>query len=130
MGDATSVTFKEAGVCSKIYRSLHVSYEASFHEACADTRPLKDLQRVELFTKRWIENSMGRAWQAICSSEVLTYNSIVSLFQTLIAPFGKEHPFSCVPTMLTQAIGRPPFDWPFIGQQVQLLCNAWRCPMY
>merc|ERR1711920_479285 len=71
----------------------------------------------------------GRAWQAICSSEVLTYDSIVSLFQNLIAPFGKEHPFSCVPAMLTQAIGRPPFDWPFIGQQVQLLCNAWRCPM-
>lgn len=44
--------------------------------------------------------------------------SVVMLFQELLAPFGEEHPFSCVPGVLSQSIGRPPRDWEFLQEAV------------
>merc|ERR1719221_814462 len=69
---------------------------------------------------------MNRAWQAIDNSErIVTHDSVVQLFQNLLAPFGEEHPFSCIPAALTLNIGRPPSDWPFIRQNANKLFANW-----
>merc|ERR1712194_756047 len=84
---------------------------------------------VELFTRNWMENSMSRAWQAIENSpKLLSQETIVRLFQHLLAPFGDEHPFSCVPAALTQRIGRPPRDWPYLWNEARRLCLSWGQP--
>lgn len=111
---------------NKIFKYLHTSHEAAFKEARADVRPLEDLQRVEVFMRVWMDNSMGRAWQAIDQSDrLLTHETVVRLFQNLVAPFGEDHPFSCVPAALTKRIGRPPRDWPFIWTEARRLCLSW-----
>merc|ERR1712194_860745 len=71
----------------------------------------------------------NRAWQAIeTSPKLLSQEAIVLLFQHLLAPFGDEHPFSCVPAALTQRIGRPPRDWPFLWNEARRLCLTWGQP--
>merc|ERR1712070_145888 len=108
MFDATQATFGEEAVCSKVYKTLTSAHEKAYIHACEDTRPLQDLQRVELFVKAWMEDSMGRAWQALDNANAMSAENVTRLFENLIAPFGEDHPFSCVPAALTQSIGRPP----------------------
>jgi len=129
MWQSAETTFGAGTACSKIYKSLHTTHEAASKEARADTRKLPDLQRVELFTKTWMESSMNRAWQAIeTSPKLLSQENIVLLFQNLLAPFGDEHPFSCVPAGFTQRIGRPPRDWPYLWNEARRLCLSWGQP--
>lgn len=102
---------------NKVYKGLKSAHERAREETLAS--PLRDdLQRVEFFTKSWIHNSMGKAWQAIEQGGLMNPESVVMLFQELLAPFGEEHPFSCVPGVLSQSIGRPPRDWEFLQEAV------------
>mmetsp|Transcript_27090 Transcript_27090/g.59011 ORF Transcript_27090/g.59011 Transcript_27090/m.59011 type:complete len:118 (+) Transcript_27090:3-356(+) len=71
---------------------------------------------------------MGRASQAI-GSDVLTLEAVVRLFQNLVAPYGEDHPFSCVPALLTQKIGRPPRSWPFLRRVAKQLLRSWHMPL-
>merc|ERR1712008_413191 len=98
-------------------------------ESVADSRPLEELQRVEIFIRKWIDDSMRRAWcslEALEAPGTLTDKSVMRLFQALAAPFGDEHPYSCIPDCLTKGIGRPPQDWKFIGQVVKQLFDTWK----
>merc|ERR1712216_231591 len=117
MFDATQATFgEEEAVCRKVYKTLSSSHEKAYIHVCEQTRPLQDLQRVEFFMKAWMENSMGRAWQALENADVMSEENVTRVFENLLAPFGEDHPFSTVPASLTQSIGRPPMTWPFISQ--------------
>merc|ERR1711982_128776 len=86
-----------------------------------------DLARVENFTKKWLEDSMNRAWGSIDQcGEKLSEGNVARLFQNLVAPFGDDHPFSCIPGALTEKIGRPPRDWAYIRQAVKNLFSSWQ----
>merc|ERR1711879_768955 len=88
---------------------------------------LHPLRRVERFLSEWMEQSISRAWQSIDNSGVTINEGLVEkLFQNLIAPFGEDHPFSCVPTALTESIGRPPHDWPFMRKAAKTMFESWR----
>merc|ERR1719215_1345633 len=69
---------------------------------------------------------MSRCWGAVQESEsVLSVENCEMLFRTLIAPFGKDDPFSCIPPDFTATIGRPPTDWAFIGDAIGDLFSRW-----
>jgi len=129
MWDATSATFgsDDSKVQSKVYNALHKAYQGALDECIMDSRPLGDLEKVEMFTKRWIDDSMRRAWSSIEGSDrIITPQTVISLFRNLVAPFGADHPFSCVPANLIDNIGRPPSDWPFIKHTVSHMFTVWR----
>ncbi len=109
---------------NKVYKGLKSAHERAREETLA--APMRDdLQRVEFFTRSWIHNSMGKAWQAIEQGGLMNPESVVMLFQELLAPFGEEHPFSCVPGVLSQSIGRPPRDWEFLQEAVREFFVNW-----
>jgi len=111
---------------SKVWNALSKSYKPSIDEVMNDPRPVPDLMRVEMFTKRWVTDAAGRMWASIEGSEhILTVDTMGQFFSALLAPFGAEHPFSCIPRSLTSRIGVPPADWPFIWDTVQNLFNEW-----
>ncbi|CAK0885034.1 unnamed protein product, partial [Prorocentrum cordatum] len=132
MWDATCATFPGDHACGRIFRYLHASYPEALRGAKdeAMSKKLSPLKRVELFMSRWMEGSMHKAWQAIHGSEqLLTLDSLLRLFGSLLAPFGEDHPFSCVPTELTERIGRPPRDWPHVARVARQLLASWRQPV-
>jgi len=49
----------------------------------------------------------------------------MELLRRFIAPFGAEHPFSCLPGALTEGLGRPPTDWSFIRTVAHQLFRQW-----
>lgn len=117
MWDVTSATFGDGN--SKIYKALKMGHAAALEEAKSHSAPKHALERVQLFLQLWIDGSMGRVWQSVDGAEVIfTAKSISTLFGHLIAPYGEEHPFSCVPAVLTQKIGRPPSSWDFLEECV------------
>merc|ERR1712217_235102 len=88
--------------------------------------PEQELAMVENFFRSWMDSSMSRCWGAIQDSEqVLSVDNCELLFRTLIAPFGKDDPFSCIPPEFTATIGRPPTDWAFIGDAISDLFARW-----
>jgi len=127
MWEATSMIFSDIKAQSKIYTALHKTYQGALEETMADSRPLEKLQRVEIFIRKWIDDSMRRAWCSLEAVEdTLTDKCVLRLFQALVAPFGDEHPYSCIPDCLTRGIGRPPREWKFIGQVVKQLFHTWK----
>jgi len=116
---------------TKVFHALGKSYWPVLDEVLEATidaeiqgwlSPEQELQRVELFMKRWIDDSMGRCFAAIQDSDsLLTADRTETLFRTLLAPFGNDDPFSCIPCLLTETIGRPPSDWAYITQALEEL---------
>lgn len=125
MWDSTAATFSEVALCAKVYKAVHQAHEQAFNMAASDLRHMEDIKRVELFMNHWLEGTVTKAWKAFESGSQLSQETVVQLFQRLIAPFGEGHPFSCVPPVLTQSIGRPPRTWPFLEQAVQSLEASW-----
>jgi len=126
MREATNIVFPNSKVQRKIFNALHKTYDGALDLSMADSRPLPELERVEIFVKKWIHDSMNRAWGGVEASEVtLTDKMVLRLFQTLMAPFGDESPHSCIPECLTGDIGRPPQDWKFMEHVVKKLCDTW-----
>merc|ERR1712217_59344 len=123
------------GSVSKVFHALSKTYWPALDEVLQQSlmadfqgwlSPEQELQRVEHFFRRWANESMNRCWGAIPDAEtVLTVDIAETLFRTLLAPFGDEDPFSCVPQIFTETIGRPPTDWAFIGQALQEVFNQW-----
>ena len=126
---ATSATFgsDDSKTQTKVYNALHKAYQGALDECIMDSRPLDALKKVEMFTKRWIDDSMRRAWSSIEGSErIITLQSVITLFRKLVAPFGDDHPFSCVPANLIDNIGKPPKNWAFIKHTVSNMFMVWR----
>lgn len=127
MWDATQKIFSERNAPSKVFQALCKSYDTVLDECFSDSRPLEDLHRVQDFLKRWVDESMRRAWTSVENSEtVITERTVIQLFANLIAPFGDDHAFSCIPVVLTDKIGRPPADWPYLKQVVRQMFASWR----
>jgi len=75
----------------------------------------------------WLDDSMRRAWSAVEFPEkTITEINVYCLFQNLVAPFGDDVPFSCIPVAFIERIGRPPRRWPFIRTAVEELFRTWR----
>eukprot|EP00931_Biecheleriopsis_adriatica_P043974 TRINITY_DN25126_c0_g1_i1.p1 TRINITY_DN25126_c0_g1~~TRINITY_DN25126_c0_g1_i1.p1 ORF type:complete len:486 (-),score=127.22 TRINITY_DN25126_c0_g1_i1:25-1482(-) len=123
--DSAGLLVKEESVRNKLYKALKSGHDNAFKEAMNDPRPMPDLERVEVFTRAWVESSMGKAWSALETGGLMTPENLVWLFQDLLAPFGEEHPFSCVPAVLTQQIGRPPREWPYLDEAVRQFFLGW-----
>jgi hypothetical protein len=114
-------------VRTKMYRALSNSYDPALKAALADPHPMEDIQRVELFTSRWMDDATCRAWGGLQdqAQEVLNEESLVEMFDHLLRPFGDDHPFSAIPRVLTEGIGAPPRGWDFIPEAVQNLFAQW-----
>jgi len=138
MWKVTSESFPEDKVRGKVFKALNGSYWSAFDVALDDGHLYEDLHggqvgtsfelgRVETFMRRWVDDSTCRFWVALEQSGEgrLSEDSILGLFRALITPFGEEDPFSCIPAALTETIGRPPSDWPFLPEVVHELFARW-----
>lgn len=124
--DSAGLLIKDESLRNKLYKALKNSHETAYKEAINDPRPMEDLARVEIFCRAWIETSMGKAWSALeTAGDLMSLDNLVWLFQDLVAPFGEDHPFSCVPAALTLSIGRPPRDWPFLTSALRQFLADW-----
>eukprot|EP00928_Gymnodinium_smaydae_P062138 TRINITY_DN46067_c0_g1_i1.p1 TRINITY_DN46067_c0_g1~~TRINITY_DN46067_c0_g1_i1.p1 ORF type:complete len:396 (+),score=118.98 TRINITY_DN46067_c0_g1_i1:87-1274(+) len=127
MWKAVEHTFKDEAVRGKIFGAVAKTYYTAFDATISDSRPKQDLDRVQDFMSRWIHDSISRCWAAYENSpEVMSEANITRLFQAMLTPFGEEHPYTCVPLMLTERIGNPPRKWDFIGKDVRALLARWR----
>jgi len=126
MWEAASNVFQHSKVQMKIYKALNKAYHIALNDSLADSRQRKELQRLEMFIKRWVDDSMHRAWCSLEAVEdTLTERNVLKLFQALVAPFGDLHPYSCIPDCLTRHMGRPSQDWPYLGKVVKQLFETW-----
>jgi len=125
--EATALTFREDVVKAKVNQAVARAHQVVLAECLNETKNLGDLQRVEHFTRTWIDNSMGRAWMAVENAEkIITEKNVMRLFQHLMEPFVFKHPFSCIPKALTERIGQPPHNWQFPRVAVKQLFSRWR----
>jgi hypothetical protein len=115
---------------TKMWNAISRSYEPAVNAALADPSPMQEIDRVETFMRRWIDDCISRAWGGFGdqAEEVLTLEAIVDMYDHLLRPFGEDHPFSCVPSVLCEEFGAPPPGWDFIPQAVQDLFDGWNNP--
>mmetsp|Transcript_39947 Transcript_39947/g.114885 ORF Transcript_39947/g.114885 Transcript_39947/m.114885 type:complete len:378 (+) Transcript_39947:309-1442(+) len=125
---AVEKVFSEHKVRDKVFTSLKKFYTPALDFALNDSRPLDDLERLQVFLRKWMEDSLGRAWSAVGGPGILTQKSAAELFYALVAPFGEKGPFSCLPDILTKEIGRPPPRWDFIARHAASLFQRWESP--
>jgi len=124
---AVAHVYSDAKQQGKVFQALARTYQVALDFVLADTRPLEDLQRLEIFLKKWMEDSLARAWNSVGEPERnLTDELAFKLFRKLMAPLGPNHAFSCVPLVLTERIGRPPEKWPFISNTIRNIFKQWR----
>jgi len=134
--EVTEAVFSEDKVKSKVFSALSRAYWPALDEILADgnlqrefTHGLDEqteLRRVENFTRKWLEDGIGRAWASIEHSQAgLNENTLRQLLKHLIAPFGEEHPYSCLPGAFIDRLGRPPTDWVFTRQCITELFRNW-----
>lgn len=110
----------------KIFASLQRTFTPALDLALSDTRPLEDLQRLEIFLKKWMEDSLARMWNCVGEpGQNLTEELANQLFRKLMAPFGTRHAYSCVPQVLTENIGRPPDKWHYIPETIRGIFRSW-----
>ena len=117
-------------VRSKMYNAISRSYEPAVETAKKDLTPQEDIVRVESFMRAWIDDAACRAWGGLHeqAEEVMTQDTLVSIFDHLLQPFGEEHEFSAIPRIFTEEIGPPPPGWDFIPTVVEDLFNKWNNP--
>lgn len=126
MWEASSNTFPDVNVHSKVYAAVRRTYRSALEAAVSEVSPLCDLLRVQVFFKHWIDDSMSRAWASVPDSQmVLTRNNVVRLFHNLLYPYGPYDPFCTIPAELIQRIGLPPWRWEFIGSGVEAVFRSW-----
>jgi len=138
MWQVTSELFNDNKVQNKVYQAISRSYWPALDETLGpvvlqerfakEIPAAKELENVESFTRKWMEQALTRAWSALehMVPFPLTRDIVQDLFRQLVAPFGAEDPFSCYPGALTEQIGRPPVDWAFITTAVTELFERWK----
>merc|ERR1712032_71829 len=102
MWDVAKSMFFDEKLASKVFTALNKSYQPALEHAHADRRPMQPLQRVEVFTRHWIDDSVCRAWQPLTAAgQAFDADRATTLFQNLLAPFGDDNAFSCIPQQLS-----------------------------
>lgn len=127
MWDVAAKTFRgnETAV-SKVNAALSKTYDVALNEALADKRSIRDEVRMEHFMKRWINESMQRCWGSFDSSErLITESSVTKLFERSVAPFGDNHPYTCIPQVFFPHGERPGRNWPYIRVATRKMFVAW-----
>ena len=100
------------------------------HKQAVDHARLQDNVKtpvVEAFVRKWMGDGLSRIWSVMSDEKrgELTESLAVKLFHRLIAPFGVEHEFSCIPCTLYTNIGRPPPDWDFVANSARNIFRSW-----
>lgn len=127
MREAAKKSFKDDTISHKVFQALYKSFDVALDDAVIDNRPISDERKMELFMKKWINESMSRCWNSVPNSEqVITENSASRLFSHLVAPFGNDHPFSCIPNDFFPSGERPPVNWPYIRIAVRQMFESWK----
>ena len=83
-----------------------------------------DFHKVQTFMEKWIADSLDKLWCIL--RDLLTEEVAVNLFEELIAPFGQDNEYSCVPWQLWKDIGRPPPHWNIVREQVHDVFERWQ----
>lgn len=136
MWEVARAVFGEETTQNKIFQAISRSYWPAMEEVLGNViaeeqlygwvTPDKELQAVQAFASKWINDAMCRAWVSVEGAEqVLTPDAVLQLFQGLVEPYGPEDPFTCIPKALTETIGRPPADWPHLNHAISELFANW-----
>jgi hypothetical protein len=114
-------------VRTKVYNAMIRSYEPAVEKVLNDMTPMDEIERVQIFTKAWIEDATCRAWGGLHdqAEEVLNHENLVNMFDHLLRPFGEDHEFSAIPRVLCAEHGPPPPGWDFLPQVVEDLFTQW-----
>ena len=121
-------------VQKKLYLAFWKTYWPAFEETIKGLGPQRlkarteqlEIANVQIFVERWMEDAFGRAWGCLNDpEEAFTTDVITDVFRTFLAPFGRNHPYSCMPTALIEAAGHPPPDWPFIESAAEKFNSKW-----
>ena len=116
--------FRKKKCSQRCFKRFPADTGQHYEDIVGEFRPLEDLQRLELFVKGWISASINRAWESVRAAQ-LSEDDVFRLFKCTLAPFREDHPFSCVPNVLYESIGRPPADWCFIKAVVKGMFAEW-----
>lgn len=125
--EASSTCFSDYKVQTKIFHAIAKSRGKTLEDIMAVGRPLDDMQCIETFTQRWIENTANRAWSGLETPEkTLTESMMTKLFSKALTPrqYGVML-FSTVPSSLTGQMGPPPPNWAFISRAVRSVFSSW-----
>eukprot|EP00927_Polykrikos_kofoidii_P023005 TRINITY_DN21312_c2_g1_i1.p1 TRINITY_DN21312_c2_g1~~TRINITY_DN21312_c2_g1_i1.p1 ORF type:complete len:532 (+),score=91.77 TRINITY_DN21312_c2_g1_i1:25-1596(+) len=130
--EATVNIIDENWVGNKVFKVLQqarasaLSKSANAGNSCVsdgrstDSLVSEALSQVECFLESWVTETVYKLGSLIDDPVAeLSQSCFLRLFQYLIAPFGKDHPFSCVPAEFTASIGRPPHDWDVLQDIVE-----------
>mmetsp|Transcript_20179 Transcript_20179/g.46633 ORF Transcript_20179/g.46633 Transcript_20179/m.46633 type:complete len:357 (-) Transcript_20179:20-1090(-) len=134
--DVTKALVSDEKAAGKLRNNLSKAYWPALDEVLNDGTLHREmmygldqnteLKRVESFVKRWLDDAMSRSWAALENAgEAPGPEMLSELLRHLIAPFGTESPFSCLPAALTEGLGRPPPDWAFIRTCSTELIAIW-----
>jgi hypothetical protein len=128
-------TCSDDTIRSKLDRALTKSMQPALEKVLGSTAfqqarqrfdERNDLKLVENFAKEWIEEVANRIWGTYENNPDLDLEgTLTALFQRLVAPFGVESEFTCIPGVLCGRIGRPPPDWDHIPKVVDQVVNKW-----
>jgi len=136
MWEVARTVFGDESTQNKIFQAISRSYWPAVDEVLGNLvtdeqeygwlTPDRELQSVQAFASKWINDAMCRAWVSIDGAErILTRDTVLQLFQSLVVPWGPEDLYTCIPGALTETIGRPPPDWPFLVQAIEELFSKW-----
>lgn len=115
---ATRAAFRDETVSKKMFKAVQSSYESALEQVAVVQQSVLPLERVERFAREWIGRVVDRAFQVIDDPQEVTEETLLGLFENLVAPFGNDHPFSCIPAKITVKLGRPPQDWPVLRNAI------------
>ena len=108
-------------VCSRLRGACDVALEF----AAAEPRPWDSYKIIEPFVMTWIDDGLTQSWCALAgfgAERVLTEEVAAALFEKLVAPFGRQHKFSCIlDVFLASTFGRPPKNWPVIQHTIRVI---------
>jgi hypothetical protein len=91
------------------YRAVLEGYNHALFHVRAEAQPWDSVRMTEVFIVEWVGKTLARVWSSTTLEHALTEEFACALFKKLLAPFGEEVPYSCLPDMIGQA--RP---WVFL----------------
>jgi hypothetical protein len=85
------------------YRAVLEGYNHALFHVRAEAQPWDSVRMTEVFIVEWVGKTLARVWSSTTLEHALTEEFACALFKKLLAPFGEEVPYSCLPDMIGQA---------------------------